>query len=135
MGKQAIDSDANQTGQLLAQALSIPQATFASKIELDWQTATVTREVDGGLETVRVSLPAVITTDLRLNEPRYPSLPGIVKAKKKPLDTLPITDLGVDASPKVSVVRMEIPAARKAGVKVSSVSELVEKLQNEAKVL
>lgn len=135
MGKQAIDSDANQTGQLLAQALSIPQATFASKIELDWQTATVTREVDGGLETVRVSLPAVITTDLRLNEPRYPSLPGIVKAKKKPLDTLPITDLGVDASPKVSVVRMEIPAARKAGVKVSSVSELVDKLQNEAKVL
>lgn len=137
MGKQAIDSDANQTGQLLATNLGLPQATFASKlvVEDSWTHAAVTREVDGGLETVRVSLPAVITTDLRLNEPRYPSLPGIVKAKKKPLEELAPAALGVTISPKVKVVRMQAPTARKAGVKVTSVSELVNKLQNEAKVV
>ena len=137
MGKQAIDSDANQTGQLLAAKLEIPQATFASKIELDaeWKSAQVTREVDGGLETIRVGLPAVITTDLRLNEPRYPSLPGIVKAKKKPLTVIEIGSLGVDVSPRVKVRKLELPPTRQAGVKVASVSELVEKLKNEAKVL
>lgn len=137
LGKQAIDSDANQTGQILAALLDIPQATFASKLVLDelGQSATVTREVDGGLETLLVNLPAVVTTDLRLNEPRYPSLPGIVKAKKKPLEEIPIATLGVDVAPKVQVVRMETPGQRKAGVKVSSVAELVDKLRNEAKVL
>jgi len=137
MGKQAIDSDANQTGQLLEATLDLPQATFASKVVLsaDGATADVTREVDGGLETIRVSLPAVITTDLRLNEPRYPSLPGIVKAKKKPLDELPLASLAVDAAPKVKIRKLTLPAARKAGTKVQSVEELVSKLQNEAKVL
>jgi electron transfer flavoprotein beta subunit len=138
MGKQAIDSDANQTGQLMAAKLSLPQATFASKLELaeDWSSATVTREVDGGLETIRVSLPAIVTTDLRLNEPRYPSLPNIVKAKKKPLDQISLADLGVQPeAAKVEIVALELPSGRKAGVKVSSVAELVDKLQNEAKVL
>jgi electron transfer flavoprotein beta subunit len=138
MGKQAIDSDANQTGQLMAAKLSLPQATFASKLELaeDWSSATVTREVDGGLETIKVSLPAIVTTDLRLNEPRYPSLPNIVKAKKKPLDQIQLAELGAKLdSTKVEIVGLELPSGRKAGVKVSSVSELVEKLQNEAKVI
>lgn len=137
MGKQSIDSDANQTGQLLAADLGIPQATFASKVVIDesWSSATVTREVDGGLETITVTLPAVITTDLRLNEPRYPSLPGIVKAKKKPLEEVALESLGIDVAPKVRIVKVEAPAARKGGVKVSNVSELVQKLQNEAKVL
>ena len=137
MGKQAIDSDANQTGQLMAAKLGLPQATFASKLELadDWSSANVTREVDGGLETIKVSIPAIVTTDLRLNEPRYPSLPGIVQAKKKPLEEIPLADLGVDAAPKVKVIAMAPPPERQAGVKVESVSELVEKLKNEAKVL
>lgn len=137
MGKQSIDSDANQTGQLLASKLQLPQATFASKIELDepLTSAKVTREVDGGLEVIKVTLPAVITTDLRLNEPRYPSLPNIVKAKKKQLDLIPIADLGVDVSPKVEILALEVPSGRKAGVKVGSVAELIEKLQNEAKVI
>ena len=137
MGKQAIDSDANQCGQLLSARLGLPQATFASKVVLkdDWSAADVTREVDGGLETITVSLPAVITTDLRLNEPRYPSLPGIVKAKKKPLEELSLADLAIDASPKVRVVKMELPAERSAGIKVDSVDQLVDKLQNEAKVI
>lgn len=138
LGKQAIDSDAHQTGQLVAAKLGLPQATAASKvvIENDWSFAEVTREVDGGLETVKVALPAVVTTDLRLNEPRYPSLPNIVKAKKKPLEELPLHSLALgDLKPKVKVVRMELPAGRKAGVKVAGVSELIDKLQNEAKVV
>ena len=137
MGKQAIDSDANQTGQLLASNLNLPQATFASKLELDLgaSSANVTREVDGGLETLRIGLPAVVTTDLRLNEPRYPSLPGIVKAKKKPLEIIPLSDLGVEANPKVKILKLELPAERSAGIKVGSVDELVDKLKNEAKVI
>ena len=115
----------------------MPQATFASKLVLDddWQAATVTREVDGGLETIRIKLPAVVTTDLRLNEPRYPSLPGIVKAKKKPLEEIPVASLGIDVSPKVKVLKLELPAKRKAGSKVASVTDLLDKLQNEAKVI
>ena len=137
MGKQAIDSDANQTGQLLAGALEWPQATFASKLELadDWSSASVTREVDGGLENIKVNLPAVVTTDLRLNEPRYPSLPGIVKAKKKQLDQIPLAELGVNSEPKVKVVKVQAPSERAGGIKVDSVDVLVDKLQNEAKVL
>lgn len=137
MGKQAIDSDCNQTGQLLAANLGIPQATFASKLVIDpsWGSATVTREVDGGLETIRVDLPAVVTTDLRLNEPRYPSLPGIVKAKKKPLTEIPLSDLGIDATPKIKIRRLELPQKRKGGAKVGSVKELVMKLKDEAKVI
>jgi electron transfer flavoprotein beta subunit len=137
MGKQAIDSDANQTGQLIAAGLGIAQATFASKLEVDdsWAEATVTREVDGGLETIKVSLPAVITTDLRLNEPRYPSLPGIVKAKKKPLEEIPISTLNVDISPKIRILKMEAPKERQAGIRVENVAELVSKLKNEAKVI
>lgn len=137
MGKQAIDSDANQTGQLLAAKLNLPQATFASKLIVsdDWTSATVTREVDGGLETIKISLPGVVTTDLRLNEPRYPSLPGIVKAKKKPLEEIQLVSLGVDAAPKVKIRSMEPPAKRQAGSKVQSVVELVDKLQNVAKVI
>ena len=137
MGKQAIDSDANQTGQLLASKLGLAQATFASKLEIeaDWGGAKVTREVDGGLETIRITLPAVVTTDLRLNEPRYPSLPGIVKAKKKPLEEIKTADLGITVEPKVTVVKMELPAKRKGGVKVGSAAELVQKLRDEAKVL
>ncbi len=137
MGKQSIDSDANQTGQLMASILNWPQATFASKVKIDesWSSATVTREVDGGLETIEISLPGVITTDLRLNEPRYASLPGIVKAKKKQLDILSPQDLGVEIKPLVRVTKMQLPAGRTAGVKVQSVTELVEKLQNQAKVI
>lgn len=137
MGKQSIDSDANQTGQLLAARLDLPQATFASKLELaeDWKTATITREIDGGLQTIQVTLPAIVTTDLRLNEPRYPSLPGIVKAKKKPLEEIAIDTFGIDLTPKINITALQYPAARSAGVKVESVDELVAKLQNEAKVL
>lgn len=137
MGKQAIDSDASQTGQLLAASLGIPQATFASKLVVDdsWSSAHVTREVDGGLETLKVTLPAVVTSDLRLNEPRYPSLPGIVKAKKKPLEETSLAELGVDATPNVTVRSLSLPPERSAGVKVESVSELVDKLRNEAKVI
>lgn len=137
MGKQSIDSDANQTGQLLASKLGLPQATFASKLEVgdDWTSAKVTREVDGGLETIEVTLPAVVTTDLRLNEPRYPSLPGIVKAKKKPMESIDVSSLGVELAPKVKVLAMEPPPERAAGIKVESVAELVGKLKNEAKVL
>lgn len=137
MGKQAIDTDANQTGQLLSTALGIPQATFASTVEIDdsWGAAEVVREVDGGLERIRVNLPAVITADLRLNEPRYPTLKGVVAAKKKPLEQIALDDLGIDASPKVKIVKMEYPPERSAGIKVDSVAELVDKLRNVDKVI
>lgn len=137
MGKQSIDSDANQTGQLLAASLGIPQATFASQLSVaeSWDSAQVTREVDGGLQTIKISLPAVVTTDLRLNEPRYASLPGIMKAKKKPLEEIPVSELGVDVTPRVRVTSMSYPEARQAGIKVESVEALIEKLQNEAKVI
>lgn len=135
MGKQAIDSDASQTPQLLATRLELPQASFASKVELADGSATVTREVDGGLETVKVSLPCVISTDLRLNEPRYAPLPGIMKAKKKPLEELALADLGLDAEPKVKVLKMHAPEQRQAGRIVESVEELVTALKEEAKVL
>lgn len=137
IGKQSVDSDANQTGQLLAARMNVAQAMFASKVELaaDWSQAQVTCEVDGGLQTVSVALPAVVSTDLRLNEPRYPSLPNIVKAKKKPLDFVPVASLGLDTTAKVVVRKLRLPAGRKAGVKVASVAELVDKLRNEAKVI
>jgi len=135
MGKQAIDGDNNATGQMLAALLDWPQATFASKIELDGGKATVTREVDGGLQTIQIDLPGVVTVDLRLNEPRYASLPNIMKAKKKPIDTQSPEDLGVDVTPRQTVVQVVEPPARKAGVKVASVAELVDKLKNEAKVI
>lgn len=135
LGKQAIDDDANQTGQMLAALLEWPQATFASKVELAADSVTVTREVDGGLETIKLSLPAVITTDLRLNEPRYVTLPNIMKAKKKTLDTYTPEDLGVDVKPRLTVLKVTEPAARSAGVMVPDVATLVEKLKNEAKVI
>jgi electron transfer flavoprotein beta subunit len=135
MGKQAIDDDANQTGQMLAALLGWPQATFASKLVLTEGEATVTREIDGGLETLALPLPAVVTTDLRLTAPRYATLPNIMKAKKKPLDTLKPADLGVDPAPRVTTLRVEEPPVRQAGVKVSSVAELVDKLRNHAKVI
>ncbi len=137
MGKQAIDDDANCAGQMLAEMLGWPQATFASKVELagDQKSATVTREVDGGLETVGVPLPAIITADLRLNEPRYASLPGIMKARKKELKEIPVAQLGVDVAPRVKVVKLETPPKRQAGRKVGSVQELVQVLHNEAKVI
>ena len=135
LGKQAIDDDCNQTGQMLAALLGWPQGTFASKLTLDNGHAVVTREVDGGLETVRLKLPAVVTTDLRLNEPRYPSLPNIMKAKKKPLDVKKPDEFGVDATPRLKVLKISEPASRKAGVKVGSVAELVQKLKAEAGVL
>jgi electron transfer flavoprotein beta subunit len=135
LGKQAIDDDCNQTGQMLAALLGWPQGTFASKVVLADGAAVVTREVDGGLETVRLKLPAVVTTDLRLNEPRYPSLPNIMKAKKKPLDVKKPEDFGVDISPRLKVLKISEPATRKAGVKVGSVAELVQKLKAEAGVL
>jgi len=135
MGKQAIDGDHNQTGQMLAALLGWGQATFASKIEFGDGVVTVTREIDGGLETLKLDLPAVITADLRLNEPRYASLPNIMKAKKKPLDTLTPADLGVDITPRYKTLKVTEPAARKAGIMVESVTELVEKLRNEAKVI
>jgi electron transfer flavoprotein beta subunit len=134
-GKQAIDDDANQTGQMLAALLGWGQATFASKVQLADGRAVVTREIDGGLETVSVALPALISTDLRLNEPRYASLPNIMKAKKKPLDTLTPDELGVNVTPRLTTLRVAEPPKRQAGVKVADVAELVAKLRNEAKVL
>jgi electron transfer flavoprotein beta subunit len=135
LGKQAIDDDANQTGQMLAALADMPQATFASKVEVADGKATVTREVDGGLETLSVSLPAVVTTDLRLNEPRYVTLPNIMKAKKKPLDTVKPADLGVDVTPRLKTLKVEEPPKRGAGIKVPDVATLVDKLKNEAKVI
>ena len=134
-GKQAIDNDMNATGQMLAALLGWPQATFASKLELADGKATVTREVDGGLQTIAVTLPAIVTVDLRLNEPRYASLPNIMKAKKKPLEEKTAADYGVDVTPRLTVVRTAEPATRKAGVRVGSVDELVAKLKTEAGVL
>lgn len=135
LGKQSIDGDNNQTGQMLSALLGWGQATFASKVEKDGDALKVTREIDGGLETLAVKLPAVVTTDLRLNEPRYASLPNIMKAKQKPLATVTPADLGVDVTPRVTVVKVSEPSARKAGIKVKDVAELVDKLKNEAKVI
>ena len=135
MGKQAIDDDCNQTGQMLSALLNWPQATFASKIEIKDKTLEVTREIDEGLETIEVNLPAIVTCDLRLNEPRYASLPNIMKSKKKPLEILTAADLGVDTTPRVQQIKVEEPPKRKAGIKVASVAELVSKLKNEAKVI
>jgi electron transfer flavoprotein beta subunit len=135
LGKQAIDDDCNQTGQMLAALADLPQATFASKVEIADGSATVTREVDGGLETVKLGLPAVITTDLRLNEPRYVTLPNIMKAKKKPLETVKPADLGVDVAPRLKTLKVVEPPKRAAGVKVPDVATLVAKLKNEAKVI
>jgi electron transfer flavoprotein beta subunit len=135
LGKQAIDDDSNQTGQMLAALLNLPQATFASKVSIADGKAQVTREVDGGLETVSISLPAVITTDLRLNEPRYVTLPNIMKAKKKQLDILKPEDLGVDIAPRLKTIRVEEPPKRTAGIKVPDVASLIDKLKNEARVL
>jgi electron transfer flavoprotein beta subunit len=135
LGKQAIDDDMNATGQMLAALLGWPQATFASKVVVEGDTLTVTREVDGGLETIALPLPAVITTDLRLNEPRYASLPNIMKARKKPIDNVKPADLGVDPTPRLTIVSVAEPPKRQAGKKVASVAELVEKLRTEAKVI
>ncbi len=135
LGKQAIDDDMNATGQMLAALLGWPQGTFASKVEIAGETVAVTREIDGGLETVSLSLPAVVTTDLRLNEPRYASLPNIMKARKKPIETLTPAALGVDPSPRLTLVKVVEPAKRQAGKKVGSVAELVAKLKTEAKVI
>jgi len=135
MGKQAIDDDCNQTGQMLAALLNWPQATFASKIEIKDKKLEVVREVDEGLETIEVNIPAIVTCDLRLNEPRYASLPNIMKAKKKPLEQINASDLGVDIKPRIEQIKVEEPPKRKAGIKVSSVAELVQKLKNEAKVI
>lgn len=135
LGKQAIDDDANQTGQMLAALADLPQATFASKVEVADGKANVTREVDGGLETIAINLPAVITTDLRLNEPRYVTLPNIMKAKKKPMETVKPEDLGVDVTPRLKTLKVAEPAGRQAGVKVPDVATLVDKLKNEAKVI
>ena len=135
MGKQAIDDDCNQTGQMLSALLNWPQATFASKIEIKDRTLEVTREIDEGLETIEVNLPAIVTCDLRLNEPRYASLPNIMKSKKKLLEILTAADLGVDTTPRVQQIKVEEPPKRKAGIKVASVAELVSKLKNEAKVI
>jgi electron transfer flavoprotein beta subunit len=135
LGKQAIDDDMNATGQMLAALLGWSQGTFASKIEKDGDNLKVTREVDGGLETVSLKLPAIVTTDLRLNEPRYASLPNIMKARKKPIETVKPADLGVDVTPRLTVLKVEEPAKRQAGKKVGSVQELVEKLRTEAKVI
>ena len=135
LGKQAIDSDNNQTGQMLAALLDRPQATFASEIKVVDNNISVTREIDGGLQTLRMSLPAIVTTDLRLNEPRFASLPNIMKAKRKPLEVKTAESLGVNVSSNITLVSVEEPSQRKAGIKVSSVDELVEKLRNEAKVI
>lgn len=135
LGKQAIDDDANQTGQMLAALLDWPQATFASKVDVEGDTVQVTREVDGGLETLSLKLPAVVTTDLRLNEPRYVTLPNIMKAKKKQLDVLTPEELGVDVTPRLKTLKVTEPAARSAGIMVPDVATLVDKLKNEAKVL
>jgi len=135
LGKQAIDDDSNQTGQMLASLLGWPQATFASKVVLEDGKVTVTREVDGGLETVALSLPAIVTTDLRLNEPRYVTLPNIMKAKKKPLETVKPEDLGVDVTPRLKTLKVSEPPKRSAGIKVPDVATLVQKLRTEAKVI
>ncbi len=135
LGKQAIDDDCNQTGQMLAALSDMPQATFASKVELTADKASVTREVDGGLETISITLPAVITTDLRLNEPRYVTLPNIMKAKKKQLDVFKPEDLGVDVTPRIKTLKVMEPAKRSAGIKVPDVATLVDKLKNVAKVI
>ena len=135
LGKQAIDDDASQVGQMLAALLGWPQATYASKIEIAGDTAKVTREVDGGMEIIDLKLPAIVTTDLRLNEPRYVTLPNIMKAKKKQLDNFTPQDLGVDVAPRLKTLKVSEPAARKAGVKVADVAALVDKLKNEAKVV
>jgi electron transfer flavoprotein beta subunit len=135
LGKQAIDDDANQTGQMLAALAGLPQATFASKVKVADGRAEVTREIDGGLETLSLQLPAIVTTDLRLNEPRYVTLPNIMKAKKKPLETVKPADLGVDAAPRIRTLSVAEPPARKAGIKVADIAALVDKLKNEAKVI
>jgi electron transfer flavoprotein beta subunit len=135
LGKQAIDDDSNQTGQMLAALMGVPQATFASKVVVADGGLTVTREVDGGLETIKIKLPAVVTTDLRLNEPRYASLPNIMKAKKKPIEQLKPDQLGVDPAPRLVTLKVVEPAKRQGGVKVKTVQELVDKLKNEAKVI
>ena len=135
LGKQAIDDDSNQTGQMLAALMGVPQATFASKIVVEDGGLKVTREVDGGLETIKIKLPAVVTTDLRLNEPRYASLPNIMKAKKKPIEQLKPDQLGVDPAPRLVTLKVVEPAKRQGGVKVKTVQELVDKLKNEAKVI
>ncbi len=135
LGKQAIDDDSNQTGQLLAGLLDWPQGTFASKLEVAGGKAVVMREIDGGLETLELPLPAVITTDLRLNEPRYTTLPNIMKAKKRPLDIVKVADLQVDPTPRLTTLKVEAPRPRKAGIRVASVEELVTKLRDEAKVI
>ncbi len=135
LGKQAIDDDSNQTGQMLAALMGLPQGTFASKVDVADGSVQVTREIDGGLETVALNLPAVITTDLRLNEPRYAKLPNIMKAKKKPLEIIPVADTGVDITPRLKTLKVVEPPVRQAGIKVKSVEELVEKLKNEAKVI
>ena len=135
LGKQAIDDDSNQTGQMLAALLKWAQGTFASKVELGDGSATVTREIDGGLETVTLKMPCIITTDLRLNEPRYASLPNIMKAKKKPIDTMTPGDLGVDVAPRLTTLKVEEPEGRKGGIIVPDVATLVDKLKNEAKVI
>ncbi|WP_199611558.1 electron transfer flavoprotein subunit beta/FixA family protein [Flocculibacter collagenilyticus] len=135
LGKQSIDSDNNQTGQMLGALTNMPQGTFASEVVVDGETVKVTREIDGGLQTVALNLPAIVTTDLRLNEPRYAKLPNIMKAKRKPLDVKPAADFGISLEPKVAVLKVEEPAKRGGGVKVESVDELVEKLKSEAKVI
>ncbi len=135
MGKQAIDDDCNQTGQMLSALLNWPQATFASKIEIKDKKLEIVREIDEGLETVEVNIPSVVTCDLRLNEPRYASLPNIMKAKKKPMETINVSDLGIDTKPRVQIIKVEEPPKRKAGIKVANVAELVQKLKNEAKVI
>ena len=134
-GKQAIDDDANQTGQMLAALMGWPQATFASKVAVSGDKANVTREIDGGLETLEIGLPAVVSTDLRLNEPRYATLPNIMKAKKKPLETLKPEDLGIDVTPRISTLKVTEPPKRSAGKRVADVAQLVDKLKNEAKVI
>ncbi|MDX9874938.1 MAG: electron transfer flavoprotein subunit beta/FixA family protein [Spongiibacteraceae bacterium] len=134
-GKQSIDGDNNQTGQMLAALTGLAQATFASKLEIEGDRAKVVREIDGGLQTIEVKLPAIVTTDLRLNEPRYASLPNIMKAKKKPIETITPADLGVDVAPRLTTLKVETPAERQAGIKVATVAELVDKLKNEAKVI
>ena len=134
-GKQAIDGDNNQTGQMLAALTDMPQGTFASKIEIDGDKIQVTREIDGGLQTIKLNMPAIITTDLRLNEPRYASLPNIMKAKKKPIDQKTPDDYGIDISPRLKTLKVIEPPKRQAGIKVENISELVEKLKNEAGVI
>ena len=135
LGKQAIDGDNNQTGQMLASLLDLPQATNASELIIEDGSISVTREIDGGLQTLKLSVPAIVTTDLRLNEPRYASLPNIMKAKKKELKVVSLNDLGVDSSPRTEILKVELPEARAAGVMVETVDELVDKLKNEAKVI